>query len=78
MKDRCLDVEYNEYECSGYCHQDGCSGHTTDEPIGVHIKGVFFIVEGFEGGDYPGASGEDVDNVKAAIAHLEEHGVESE
>ena len=41
-----IEVEYNEYECGGYCTPSGCVGHEDRGlPIGFSINNVIFYTE---------------------------------
>jgi len=62
-------VEYFEYECGHPCTENGCTGHSTDIPVGVEIDGVWFYVQGYEGGDFPG-DGKMIKSVQRAVARL--------
>jgi len=65
------DVEYYEYECGSYCSPSGCHGHETDIPVAFEINGVRFVVEGYDGGDYPNSDTDDtVKRVKEVVAAL--------
>jgi len=64
-----VEVEYFEYECGHPCTPNGCMGHTTNIPVGIEIDGVWFYVQGYEGGDYPG-DGKMIKAVQRSVAHL--------
>lgn len=67
------DVETYEYECASYCSPNGCMGHTTDIPVSITLDGISFVVDGYEGGDYPSsydkAKIEEVKNVVERLRH---------
>ncbi len=64
-------VEYYEYECGGICTPNGCMGHIAkDVPVGIHLDGVYFTVDGYEGGDYPSNDTKQIDKVQKAIEKL--------
>jgi hypothetical protein len=62
--------ECYEYECGSYCSPDGCHGHVTDAPTHIMIDNVCFVVDGFDGGDYPMFKAE-VEEVKSVIKRLQ-------
>lgn len=44
-----FEIEYYEYDCGSPCTVDGCLGHTTDQPVGFYLDGIWFFVEGYDG-----------------------------
>jgi hypothetical protein len=41
-----IDLYYREYECGGFCNVSGiCSGHKSEEPIGIIIDGLPLVLE---------------------------------
>ena len=67
-----FDVETYEYECGHPCTPDGCMGHSTNIPVSFEVSGVRFVVNGYEGGDFPGRDKDEIDRVIEVVNLLGE------
>ena len=67
-----FEIEYYEYECGKPCSPSGCTGHVSEQPVGVTINGVTFWVDGYEGGDFPSPERRENEEVRRVVLDLEQ------